>query len=108
MFVHDLRRIATGFIRAAKRYLSAAVGDATSSARSETYWAQRCDQSAVNEVAQRSSGHGTAAMQAVETFARERSAAGITLNVFAHNDGAIRLYERLEAAKGGQRMRKQL
>jgi ribosomal protein S18 acetylase RimI-like enzyme len=47
-------------------------------------------------------------MQAVETFARERSAAGITLNVFAHNDCAIRLYERLEAAKGGQCMRKQL
>jgi len=65
----------------------------------------------VIDEAHRGSGHGTAAMQAVEKLARERGMAGIGLSVFAHNDGAIRLYERLgyevvEAAKGGQRMRK--
>ena len=65
----------------------------------------------VIDEAQRGRGHGTAAMQAVEELAHERGVAGITLSVFAHNQGAIRLYERLgyevvEAAKGGQRMRK--
>ncbi|MHC4451637.1 MAG: GNAT family N-acetyltransferase [Planctomycetota bacterium] len=62
---------------------------------------------------QRGRGRGTAAMQAVEELARERGCAGIGLSVFAHNEGAIRLYERLgyevvEQAKGGQRMRKPL
>lgn len=60
---------------------------------------------------QRGRGLGTAAMQAVEKLARERGCAGIGLSVFAHNQGAIRLYERLgyevvETAKAGQRMRK--
>jgi ribosomal protein S18 acetylase RimI-like enzyme len=63
------------------------------------------------DASHRGRGHGTAAMQAVEALARERGAAGIGLSVFAHNEGAIRLYERLgyevvEKAKAGQRMRK--
>lgn len=63
--------------------------------------------------AHRGRGHGTAAMRAVEELARKRGMAAIGLSVFAHNEGAIRLYERLgyevvESAKAGQRMRKLL
>ena len=44
-------------------------------------------------------------------MARERGVTSVSLSVFAHNDGAIRLYERLgygvvEKNKGGQRMSK--
>ncbi|MHC4939822.1 MAG: GNAT family N-acetyltransferase [Planctomycetota bacterium] len=63
--------------------------------------------------AHRGRGLGTAAMRAAEDLARKRGAAGIGLSVFAHNEGAIRLYERLgyevvEKGTGGQRMRKGL
>lgn len=61
----------------------------------------------------RGRGLGTAALRAVEDLARKRGANGVALSVFAHNDGAIRLYERLgyevvEKDEGGQRMRKPL
>jgi len=63
--------------------------------------------------ARRGEGLGTAALRGVEQLAREHGLAGVALSVFAHNEGAIRLYERLgyevvETGKGGQRMRKAL
>ena len=67
----------------------------------------------VVDESQRGRGLGSAAMLAVERLALERGAAGISLSVFSHNTGAIRLYERLgyavmEKTKGGQRMRKRV
>jgi len=67
----------------------------------------------VIDEARRGRGLGTAALRHVEQLARERGAAGVALSVFAHNEGSIRLYERLrydavEKGKGGQRMRKGL
>ena len=61
----------------------------------------------------RGRGHGTAALRLVEELARARGADAVALSVFAHNSGAIRLYERLGYEvvikdKGGQRMRKPL
>jgi len=63
--------------------------------------------------AQRGKGTGTRVLGWIEDQARARGAASVTLSVFAHNDGAIRLYERLgyevvEKDRGGQRMRKRV
>ena len=62
---------------------------------------------------QRGRGLGTAAMAALEDEARRLGASEILLSVFAHNTGAIRLYERLGyevemTGTGGQRMQKRL
>ena len=43
----------------------------------------------------RGGGRGTATMLEVERIARERGATGVLLSVFTHNDGAVRLYDRL-------------
>lgn len=61
----------------------------------------------------RGRGHGGAALQALEVEARPLGASQILLSVFAHNAGAIRLYERLgyepcERGGAGMRMRKAL
>ena len=61
----------------------------------------------------RGHGHGHAAMTALEPYARDLGVRCIALSVFAHNTGAIRLYERLGydvilEDTGGQRMAKKL
>jgi ribosomal protein S18 acetylase RimI-like enzyme len=61
--------------------------------------------------AARGRGVGGAAMRLLEDEALRLGAAAITLHVFTHNAGAIRLYERLgyeptERGDGGMRMRK--
>ena len=61
----------------------------------------------------RGGGHGSAALAALESEARAIGAQKIILSVFEHNEGAIRLYERLgyqtdEQGAHGRRMSKQL
>ena len=61
----------------------------------------------------RGRGVGSRVMAWIEEQAKERGVDSVSLSVFAHNEGAIRLYERLgyevvEKAKGGQRMRKRV
>ncbi|MHC4957916.1 MAG: GNAT family N-acetyltransferase [Planctomycetota bacterium] len=59
--------------------------------------------------AHRGKGYGTAALRAIEDEARARGAEQVMLAVFHHNEGAVRLYERLgyqvtESAEAGMRM----
>lgn len=59
----------------------------------------------------RGCGVGSAAIEALEAEARRVGASELMLAVFLHNEGAIRLYERLgfeecERGNGGIRMRK--
>jgi ribosomal protein S18 acetylase RimI-like enzyme len=59
----------------------------------------------------RGSGHGRAALTELEEIAREAGLTRILLSVFAYNEGAIRLYERLgytteEMGTRGRRMSK--
>jgi ribosomal protein S18 acetylase RimI-like enzyme len=61
----------------------------------------------------RGRGFGSGAMIALEEEARRLGASGIGLHVFAHNTGAIRLYERLGYETvidrdGGRQMKKSL
>ena len=63
--------------------------------------------------AARGRGHGTAALALVEEEARARGARQVMLSVFTHNEGAVRLYERLgyepcERGGAGMRMAKPL
>ena len=61
----------------------------------------------------RGGGLGSAAMALLEEEARRLGAAEVALHVFDHNEGAIRLYERLgyrtgHQGQGGRRMAKTL
>lgn len=56
----------------------------------------------------RGRGYGREAMQAFESLARERGAAGIWLNVFGGNDVARSLYRKLGYAEASVHMNKRL
>ena len=85
------------------------------------WWAERTDRDppdlfiydiAIDED-RRGRGLGTAAMRALQEVAARRHVAAISLHVFATNDAAIRLYERLgyestDRGDGGLHMTKHL
>ncbi|MBM2618313.1 GNAT family N-acetyltransferase [Actinoplanes sp. LDG1-06] len=56
----------------------------------------------------RRQGYGRAIMEAGERWSRENGASTIGLHVFAHNHGALSLYEQLGYAETGRKMAKQL